>query len=186
MKTNNKDTHQDPDSNEGAELSRRDFIKLSGSTIAAGSVAGSLAASLLPSTAGAQSSNTGGYPVVDIASLADIGEGAAINFNYPDERSPALLMRLAESTPEGIGPDQQIVAYSRLCTHKGCPVTWRAERKLLICPCHWSSFDPAKSGQLVIGQASQSLPRIDLRIEGDIVQAVGVQGLIYGRHTNIL
>jgi len=39
---------------------------------------------------------------------------------------------------------------------------------------------------LIIGQASQPLPRIALRIDDDMVQATGVVGLIYGRHTNIL
>jgi arsenite oxidase small subunit len=73
-----------------------------------------------------------------------------------------------------------------LCTHKGCPVSFRPERKLLICPCHWSSFDPAKEGEMVIGQGSQALPRILLRLEGDMVQAVGVDGLIYGREVNVL
>ena len=56
---------------------------------------------------------------------------------------------------------------------------------MLICPCHWSSFDPAKAGRMVIGQASEPLPQITLRVMGDKVQAVGVSGLIYGRHTNI-
>jgi arsenite oxidase small subunit len=65
-------------------------------------------------------------------------------------------------------------------------VGYRPERKLLICPCHWSSFDPAKAGQIVIGQASQSLPQIVLQVRSGMVQAVGLNGLIYGRHTNIL
>ena len=57
---------------------------------------------------------------------------------------------------------------------------------MLVCPCHWSSFDPAKEGQLVIGQASQSLPRVKLEISNGMVRAIGMDGLIYGRHTNIL
>ncbi len=59
-------------------------------------------------------------------------------------------------------------------------------QKLLICPCHWSTFDPAKAGRMVIGQASQGLPQIVLKVEGDTVLATGVEGLIYGRQTNVL
>ena len=70
-----------------------------------------------------------------------------------------------EAALGGVGPDSSIVAFSTLCTHKGCPVAYRPEHRLLICPCHWSSFDPAKAGGLVIGQASQALARIELRIE---------------------
>ena len=73
-----------------------------------------------------------------------------------------------------------------LCTHKGCPLNYVADRKSLVCPCHWSSFDPSKGGRLVIGQASQSLPQMQLDIQDGMVRAVGLDGLIYGRHTNIL
>jgi arsenite oxidase small subunit len=65
-------------------------------------------------------------------------------------------------------------------------VTFKPEQRMLICPCHWSTFDPARSGSMVIGQASQALPRIELSVEGDMVRATGIVGLIYGRHTNIL
>ena len=44
----------------------------------------------------------------------------------------------------------------------------------------------AKAGEMVIGQGSQALPRIVLRVQGEAVQAVGVEGLIYGREVNIL
>jgi hypothetical protein len=39
---------------------------------------------------------------------------------------------------------------------------------------------------MVIGQASQPLAQIKLRIDGNAVIAVGVEGLIFGRHTNML
>ena len=97
-----------------------------------------------------------------------------------------MLLRLTAPAVGGVGPNQEIVAYSTLCTHKGCPVAFKPERKMLICPCHWSTFDPAKAGTLVIGQASQHLPQIELRVDNGLVQAVGVAGLIYGRHTNIV
>ena len=109
-----------------------------------------------------------------------------VEFVYPDEASPAVLVRLPEAGDGGVGPNREIVAYSQLCTHKGCPVAYRARHKLFICPCHWSTFDPAKAGTLVIGQASHSLPQITLRVTEGMVQAVGVTGLIYGRHTNIV
>ena len=95
-------------------------------------------------------------------------------------------MRLSGPAPGGVGPNKDIVAYSLLCTHKGCPLNYLADKQMLVCPCHWSSFDPFKAGQLVIGQASEPLPQITLRVENGMVKAVGLNGLIYGRHTNIL
>ena len=157
---------------------RREFLKASGVGL------GAWVATQAPATAGGGSSTP--YPVVAVAPLKTIGKGAVIAFTYPDPQSPAVLIRLDGPGRGGVGPDRDIVAYSTLCTHKGCPVAYKPERKLIICPCHWSTFDPAKAGVLVIGQASQHLPQIELGIEGGVVQAVGVSGLIYGRHTNIV
>lgn len=159
--------------------SRRDVLKLGGAGVAAGMLG-------VPALPPAPVHADPRYPVVTVAPLASIGAGATIPFAYPDARSPAVLIRLAEPAVGGVGPNREIVAYSTLCTHKGCPVWYKPAHRLLICPCHWSTFDPAKAGMLVIGQASQHLPQIELRVAQDQVQAVGVSGLIYGRHTNIL
>jgi len=161
------------------KLTRREFVQLTGAGTAALTAAG------LPLASPAAQGSTA-YPAQEVASLSSLAPGDAVGFNYPDENSPALLIRLAETATDGVGPDQSIVAYSILCTHKGCPVSFKPEQRMLICPCHWSTFDPARSGSMVIGQASQALPRIELSVEGDKVRATGVVGLIYGRHTNIL
>ena len=158
-------------------VSRRDFIKIGCTTISGSLVAG-LATG--PSNAPAQTMPGSEYPTLDVAALESIKEDTPILFTYPDATSPAVLLRLRQPAAGGVGPNNSIVAYSRLCTHKGCPVAYRPERKLLICPCHWSSFDPGKAGQMVIGQGSQALPQIALRINGTVVQATGVTGLITG------
>ena len=175
-----EETHgSDP---EGRRMTRRQFIRTTGAAAGAGAVA----AGVLPPSGNAAGAETADYPVKPIAELAALAPGAAVPFTYPDDRSPALLLRMSEEALGGVGPDSSIVAFSTLCTHKGCPVSYRPEHRLLICPCHWSTFDPAKAGGLVIGQASQALARIELRIESDTVVAIGVDGLIYGRHTNLI
>ena len=160
-------------------LTRRRFIQ---STGAAG--VGAAASGVIPARVAA--AETAAYPVKPIVALDELAPGTAVAFTYPDDRSPALLLRMPEEVLEGVGPDASIVAFSSLCTHKGCPVSYRPEHRLLICPCHWSTFDPEKAGSLVIGQASQALPRIELRVESGMVVATGVEGLIYGRHTNLV
>ncbi|MEP6655658.1 MAG: arsenate reductase (azurin) small subunit [Betaproteobacteria bacterium] len=167
----------------GFPVTRRAFIRIGCTTIS-----GSLVAGMAPAlaAAGVQSAQGDNYPTVDVAALATINVDMPVPFTYPDANSPAVLLRLRQPAPGGVGPNDTIVAYSALCTHKGCPVAYRPERKLLICPCHWSSFDPGKAGQMVIGQGSQALPQIVLRVNGTMVQATGITGLIYGRETNIL
>ena len=165
-----------------SNFNRRDFLKISGTGVVS-FVAGQVLSLHPVQSAGLQK---GVYPLVDIGPLSGLQVGGAVGFHYPDEDSPAIMLHLTETAKDGVGPTGSVVAYSTLCTHKGCPVQFHPERKMLICPCHWSTFDVAKAGSVVIGQASQSLPQIKLRIEGDRVQAFGVDGLIYGRHTNIL
>lgn len=168
-------------------MNRRDFL-----IVGAAGMAGAVAIQGLVSAAAADtkppSASTAptADPVVDIARLDAIGPNAQIPFTYPDGDSPAVLLSLPAPAKDGAGPEGRFVAFSILCTHKGCPVNYLPERKMFVCPCHWSSFDPAKGGQIVIGQASQALPQIRLRVANGVVQAVGVEGLIYGRHTNIL
>ncbi len=166
-----------------SNLNRRDFLRIGGTGVS-GLIAGQ-ALPLAPADAAAKTKEQV-YSPADVAPLADLPVGASLEFQYPDEDSPAVMIHLAEAAKGGIGPNNAIVAYSTLCTHKGCPVQYNPERKMLICPCHWSTFDAAKAGAIVIGHASQPLPQIKLRIEADRIQAYGVDGLIYGRHTNIL
>jgi arsenite oxidase small subunit len=162
--------------NKSAKLNRRQILSF-------GAVSG-LAVGLNASTGTQAKAKT--MPRLELAKLSELEPGSEIDFSYPDEDSPAILLALDGPVEDGVGPNQNIIAYSVLCTHKGCPVSWYHEQQMLICPCHWSSFDPAKKGRIVIGQASQSLPQITLKVEGGAVHATGISGLIYGRQTNVL
>ncbi len=61
-----------------------------------------------------------------------------------------------------------IVAYSKICTHAGCPVgLYQAESGLLLCPCHQSTFDVLRHAKPVFGPAARSLPQLPLALDGD-------------------
>lgn len=82
--------------------------------------------------------------------------------------SPALLIRtgaerldLAQPTVGGI------VAYSKLCTHTGCPVgLYQEEEQLLLCPCHQSTFDVLDGAEPVFGPATRPLPQLPIGVDG--------------------
>jgi ubiquinol-cytochrome c reductase iron-sulfur subunit len=71
--------------------------------------------------------------------------------------------------PEGI------VAYSKICTHAACAVSLyrtplnepTAPRPALICPCHFSTFDPARGGSVLFGPAGRDLPQLPLDVDGE-------------------
>jgi ubiquinol-cytochrome c reductase iron-sulfur subunit len=66
---------------------------------------------------------------------------------------------------ESWGPDGY-VAYSKVCTHAGCPVgLYEQLTGLLLCPCHQSMFDVAKGAQPVFGPAPRPLPQLPLYVD---------------------
>lgn len=128
------------------------------------------------------------YPIIPIAKIGQLTKSAAKGFSYPDEHSPCMLVKLDSAVDGGVGPEKNIVAYSSMCTHMGCFVSYDGSTQTFQCPCHFSVFDPGNNGQMVCGQATESLPRIELSHDpktGHIV-ATGIQGQLYGRVSNIL
>ncbi|HEX8752601.1 MAG TPA: Rieske 2Fe-2S domain-containing protein [Solirubrobacterales bacterium] len=73
---------------------------------------------------------------------------------------------------------QGILAYSKICTHAGCAIAlYRKPRfppaepsPALVCPCHYSTFNPADGGQVTFGPAGRALPQLPLLIDsaGDL------------------
>jgi ubiquinol-cytochrome c reductase iron-sulfur subunit len=60
------------------------------------------------------------------------------------------------------------VAYSRVCTHAGCPVgQYEAEQSLLLCPCHQSTFDVLRAAAPTGGPAARPLPQLPLYADAD-------------------
>jgi ubiquinol-cytochrome c reductase iron-sulfur subunit len=58
-----------------------------------------------------------------------------------------------------------VVAYSKICTHVGCPVgLYQRERREVLCLCHQSTFDLKDMGKVVFGPASRPLPILPLRV----------------------
>ena len=61
-----------------------------------------------------------------------------------------------------------ILAYSKICTHVGCPISlWEQQTHHLLCPCHQSTFDLANSGVVVFGPAARSLPQLPIKVNAE-------------------
>jgi quinol---cytochrome c reductase iron-sulfur subunit len=97
--------------------------------------------------------------------------------HLPDHR------RVAEWAPEGI------VAYSKICTHAGCAIALyrnplfspHEPRPALVCPCHYSTFDPARGAAVIFGPAGRPLPQLPLaidRVTGQLLANGGFSGSI--------
>jgi ubiquinol-cytochrome c reductase iron-sulfur subunit len=103
-------------------------------------------------------------------------EGASLR----DLASPIVIVRLPLSTihlPDGRDPaawaPEGILAYSKICTHAGCAIglyrypSFRATqpRPALVCPCHYSTFDPARGADVIFGPAGRPLPQLPLSVD---------------------
>ncbi|GAA3338217.1 Rieske 2Fe-2S domain-containing protein [Curtobacterium pusillum] len=88
-------------------------------------------------------------------------------------KSSVLLMRL---DPKDLNPAKGhenwgydgIVAYSKICTHVGCPVAlYEQQTHHLLCPCHQSTFDVSNNCEVIFGPAARPLPQLPIAIDDD-------------------
>jgi ubiquinol-cytochrome c reductase iron-sulfur subunit len=87
-------------------------------------------------------------------------------------KAAVLLMRLS---PEDIKPNKErewgyegIVAYSKICTHVGCPVgLYEQQTHHLLCPCHQSTFDVTDDCKVIFGPAHRPLPQLPITVDTD-------------------
>jgi ubiquinol-cytochrome c reductase iron-sulfur subunit len=101
--------------------------------------------------------------------------------------SPVVLVRL-DPSDLGLPADRSdwdadgVLAFSKICTHAGCAInlyrfpTFPAQspRPALVCPCHYSTFDPATGGKRIFGPAGRALPQLPLELdEGGRLVAAG-------------
>lgn len=61
-----------------------------------------------------------------------------------------------------------IYAYSKICTHVGCPVAlYEQQTHHLLCPCHQSTFDAADYCKVIFGPAKRPLPQLPITVDDE-------------------
>ncbi|MCE1177427.1 MAG: Rieske (2Fe-2S) protein [Micrococcales bacterium] len=61
-----------------------------------------------------------------------------------------------------------IVAYSKICTHVGCPVgLYEQTTHHLLCPCHQSTFDVTQDCKVIFGPAKRALPQLKITVDDE-------------------
>jgi ubiquinol-cytochrome c reductase iron-sulfur subunit len=99
--------------------------------------------------------------------------------------SQTVLIRLPADVPAP-GPAGAsiggVVAFSKICTHAGCPVgLYQAATQELFCPCHQSTFNVRTGAKPTFGPAARSLPQLPIATDpegfivarGDFPEPVG-------------
>jgi ubiquinol-cytochrome c reductase iron-sulfur subunit len=108
----------------------------------------------------------------------DTGTGGTEHVLEEKAKAAVLLMRLEpdviRSQKERDWGYQGIVAYSKICTHVGCPVgLYEQQTHHLLCPCHQSTFDVTQDCKVIFGPAKRPLPQLKITVddEGYLVSA---------------
>lgn len=104
-----------------------------------------------------------------------IPEGLRDSEHWLEEKAKAVVL-MVRLNPEDLteAPDRRdwsyegIVAYSKICTHVGCPVAlYEQQTHHVLCPCHQSTFDVADGAKVVFGPASRPLPQLPITVDDE-------------------
>jgi ubiquinol-cytochrome c reductase iron-sulfur subunit len=92
--------------------------------------------------------------------------------------SPVILVKLPQDVldlpADRAGWDADgVLAFSKICTHAGCTINLyryplfpaQSPGPALVCPCHYSTFDPATGGNRIFGPAGRSLPQLPMALD---------------------
>ncbi|MET4925099.1 Rieske 2Fe-2S domain-containing protein [Streptomyces sp. PSRA5] len=103
------------------------------------------------------------------------------NENFNNEIAKAALM-IVRIQPEDIKDKRElewshegIVAYSKICTHVGCPISlYEQQTHHVLCPCHQSTFDLSDGARVIFGPAGHALPQLRIGVNGEgFLEALG-------------
>ncbi|WP_329388766.1 cytochrome bc1 complex Rieske iron-sulfur subunit [Streptomyces sp. NBC_01716] len=103
------------------------------------------------------------------------------NENFNNEIAKAALM-IVRIQPADIKDKRElewshegIVAYSKICTHVGCPISlYEQQTHHVLCPCHQSTFDLSDGARVIFGPAGHALPQLRIGVNGEgYLEALG-------------
>jgi ubiquinol-cytochrome c reductase iron-sulfur subunit len=61
-----------------------------------------------------------------------------------------------------------IVCYSKICTHVGCPAAlYEQTTHHILCPCHQSTFDATRGAKVTFGPATRPLPQLPMTVDAE-------------------
>jgi ubiquinol-cytochrome c reductase iron-sulfur subunit len=119
---------------------------------------------------------------LEIGSFTTVLPAPAESMSEEDfAKTPVLLIRLDPGLNQP-APGRETwayeghVAYSKICTHLGCPIgLYQKQVHQLLCPCHQSTFEVPKACKVIFGPAARALPQLPITVnaKGEFVATAG-------------
>jgi arsenite oxidase small subunit len=124
------------------------------------------------------------FPRVLLGYASEFKVGQPMQYKYPMDNQPCLIVKLGQKAMFGVGPDQDIVSFSNICQHLGCIYLYENSVTACSgpsfpgghCPCHGSSYNFLENATVICGPAPRPVPRVILEYDpvSDQIWAVGM------------
>ena len=137
------------------------------------------------------------WPRVKIANEKDLQVNTPISFAYPLTSTPNILVKVGQKVSNGVGPNEDIIAFSTVCQHLGCIVSYqapgtspscnsgyKAPGPVGYCCCHGGIYDFANGAKVLAGPPPNPLPFVVLDYDnstGDIYATKMTPPAIFGK-----
>jgi len=112
------------------------------------------------------------FPGIPGGTTSTYGDSPVLLIHMRQSDADALRMSIAKSeathneVPVVAGMWNNFVAYSKICTHAGCPASlYEKETSRLLCPCHQSQFLTTDQARPIFGPATRKLPMLPLDVQ---------------------
>ncbi|MFG2072594.1 ubiquinol-cytochrome c reductase iron-sulfur subunit [Nonomuraea maritima] len=103
--------------------------------------------------------------------LSVVPEGYEHDLNALAKATLILIKFRPEELKSGVKQNwthDGIVAYSKICTHVGCPAAlYEQNTHHILCPCHQSTFDAADGAKVIFGPAARPLPQLPITVDSE-------------------
>ncbi|NUP01056.1 MAG: Rieske 2Fe-2S domain-containing protein [Nonomuraea sp.] len=103
--------------------------------------------------------------------LSVVPEGYQHDLNALAKATLILIKFRPEEIKSGVKQNwthDGIVAYSKICTHVGCPAAlYEQTTHHILCPCHQSTFDAADGAKVIFGPAARPLPQLPITVDSE-------------------
>ena len=106
--------------------------------------------------------------------LSDLHDAEKMGETLRASDAPVMLIRLRPGTQvtQRAGRENyhhgDFYAYSKVCTHLGCPTSlFESQTNRILCPCHQSQFLATEYAKPIFGPATRALPQLPITVDND-------------------
>jgi ubiquinol-cytochrome c reductase iron-sulfur subunit len=106
--------------------------------------------------------------------LSDLHDAEKMSENLRASDAPVMLIRLRPGTQVTQRAGQEnfhfgdFYAYSKVCTHLGCPTSlYESQTNRILCPCHQSQFLATEYAKPIFGPATRALPQLPITVDNE-------------------